>query len=125
MPDWIEFTGAAQVAQLRRITTRAGKKTVETVYLITSADARAAQPHVLAAWVQSHWHIENRLHWVRDVTLGEDTSRIRTGAAPRVMATLRSLVIGLLRLAGWTNIAAALRHHARHDQPAADLVLTS
>lgn len=125
VPDRIEFTGAVQVAQLRRTTTRGAKKTVEVVYLITSADARVAQPHVLAAWVQSHWHIENRLHWVRDVTFRQDASRIRTGAAPRVMATLRSLVIGLLRLTGWTTIAAGLRHHARHDQATSDFVLTA
>jgi hypothetical protein len=50
---------------------------------------------------------------VRDVTFGEDLSRIRTGAAPQVMATLRNLVISLHRLAGATNIAKALRHHAR------------
>lgn len=125
VPDWIEFTAAAQVAQLRRTTTRGAKKTVEVAYLVTSADARTARPEVLATWVQSHWHIENRLHWVRDVTFGEDASRIRTRAAPRVMATLRSLVIGLLRLNGWTNIAAGLRHHARHDQATADLVLTT
>ncbi|GHD26386.1 ISAs1 family transposase [Nocardiopsis kunsanensis] len=115
VPGWIEFPGAAQVAQLRRTTTRNGKKTVEVVYLVTSADARAARPQVLAAWVQSHWHIENRLHWVRDVTFGEDACRIRRGAAPRVMASLRGLVIALLRLAGWDNIAAGLRHHASRD----------
>ena len=50
---------------------------------------------------------------VRDVTCGEDLSRIRTGAAPQVMATLRNLVISLHRLAGATNIAKALRHHGR------------
>lgn len=111
-PAWIELHGAVQVAQLRRTVTRKGKKTVEVVYLITSADARTASPSTLAAWVQGHWGIENRLHWVRDVTFDEDRSQIRTGAAPQVMATLRNLVISLLRLAGWTNIAQALRHHA-------------
>lgn len=111
-PAWIEFAGAVQVAQLRRTVTRKGKKTVEVVYLITSADARAASPATLAAWVQGHWGIENRLHWVRDVTFDEDRSQVRTGAAPQVMATLRNLDISLLRLAGWTNIAHALRHHA-------------
>jgi predicted transposase YbfD/YdcC len=111
-PAWVEFHGAAQVAQLRRTVTRAGKKTVEVVYLITSADARSATPTLLAAWVQGHWGIENRLHWVRDVTFDEDRSQVRTGAAPQVMATLRNVVISLLRLAGWTNIAHALRHHA-------------
>jgi predicted transposase YbfD/YdcC len=111
-PAWVDFHGAAQVAQLRRTVTRAGKKTVEVVYLITSADVRTAAPGTLAAWVKGHWGIENRLHWVRDVTFDEDRSQVRTGAAPQVMATLRNAVISLLRLAGWHNIAQALRHHA-------------
>ncbi len=113
-PAWIEFDGAAQVAQLRRTVTKEGKKTVEVVYLITS-DCDAG-PAALAAWVRSHWEIENRLHWVRDVTYQEDKSLVRTGNAPRVMATLRSLAISLLRLDGQTNIAAANRYHARDPQ---------
>ena len=68
MPGWPEFTGAAQVAQLRRTVSRAGNKSVEVVYLITSTSYHHAPPEVLAAWVQGHWGIENRLHWVRDVT---------------------------------------------------------
>jgi predicted transposase YbfD/YdcC len=115
-PAWVEFHGAVQVAQLRRTVTRLGKKTVEVVYLVTSADLRAAPPATLAAWVRGHWGIENRLHWVRDVTFDEDRSQVRTGAAPQVMATLRNLVISLLRLAGWTNIAHALRHHAADNR---------
>ena len=66
-----------------------------------------------ATWIRGQWQIENGLHWVRDVTLGEDLSQIHAGNAPQVMATLRNLVISLHRLAGATNIAAALRHHAR------------
>ncbi|HEU5388469.1 MAG TPA: ISAs1 family transposase, partial [Streptosporangiaceae bacterium] len=62
VPAWIEFDGAAQIAQLRRTVTRKGKKTVEVVYLITSD--RDADPATLAAWVRGHWHIENKLHWV-------------------------------------------------------------
>ena len=113
-PAWIEFDSAAQVAQLRRTVTKKGKKTVEVVYLITSD--RNADPATLAAWVGSHWEIENRLHWVRDVTYQEDKSLDRTGNAPRVMASLRSLAISLLRLDGHANIAAANRHHARNPQ---------
>ena len=113
-PAWIEFAGAAQVAQLRRTVTKKGKKTVEVVYLITSD--RDADPATLAAWVRGHWEIENKLHWVRDVTYQEDNSLVRTGNAPRVMATLRSLAISLLRLDGHANIAAANRHHARDPQ---------
>jgi predicted transposase YbfD/YdcC len=121
-PDWIEFPGAVQVAQLRRTVTRGGRKTVEVVYLITSSDA---DPATLAAWTRSHWEIENRLHWVRDVTYGEDNSLVRTGNAPRVMASLRSLAISVLRLDGHANIAAANRHHARDPQRTLILLQTA
>lgn len=123
-PDWVGFPGAAQVAQVRRTVTRKGTKTVEVIYLITSADLASAPPATLAGWVQGHWRIENKLHYVRDVTLGEDLSQVRTGQAPRVMATLRNTAISLLRLAGWTNIAKALRHHARDPQRALTCLLT-
>ena len=112
-PARTEFEGAAQVAQLRRTVTVKGNRTVEVVYLITSSNA---DPEVLAAWVRGHWEIENRLHWVRDVTYQEDNSLVRTGNAPRVMATLRGIAISLLRLDGHKNIAAANRHHARGPQ---------
>jgi len=113
-PDWIDFTGAKQVAQIRRTSTKAGKKSIEVVYVITLPDHTAAPPPVLATWVQEHWGIENRLHWVRDVSYDEDRSQVRTGHAPAVMATLRNTAISLLRLAGWANIAAGHRHHATH-----------
>ena len=123
-PAWVGFTGAAQVAQVRRTTTRAGKKTVEVVYLITSADHHAAPPVILAGWIQGHWAIENQLHWVRDVSYDEDRSQIRTGNAPQLMATLRNTAISLLRLTGWTNIAAGLRHHARTSEHTLKTLLT-
>ena len=84
-----------------------------------------ATPAQLLALVRGHWGIENRLHWVRDVTFDEDRCQIRTGAAPQVMAALRNLVIGLFRLTGVRNIAAALRTHAWHAQRAIALVTTS
>jgi len=123
-PAWITFAGAAQVAQVRRTTTRAGKKSVEVVYVITSADHLSAPPTVLAAWIQDHWGIENRAHWVRDVTFDEDRSQVRTGAGPQVMATLRNTAISLHRLAGSTNIAASLRHHAASSERPIKLLLT-
>ena len=70
--------------------------------------------HVTPA--QSARQMENCLHWVRDVTYLEDKSLVRTGNAPRVMASLRSLAISLLRLDGHDNIAAANRHHLRDPQ---------
>lgn len=125
VPAWITFTGARQVAQIRRTVTRNGKKTVEVVYVITSADHHAAPPPVLAGWVRGHWGIENRNHWVRDVTYDEDRSTVRIDNAPQVMATLRNTAISLLRLDGHTNIAAALRHHAVNPARPINLVLTS
>jgi predicted transposase YbfD/YdcC len=124
-PTWIGFAAAKQVAQIRRTTTRNGKKSVEVVYVITSADQIAAPPPVLAAWIQSHWGIENRCHWVRDVSYDEDHSRARTGQAPQVMACLRNTAISLHRLNGAANIAQACRHHAARPDRPIKLLLTS
>lgn len=124
-PTWVEFAGATQLAQIRRTVTKNGKKTIEVVYLITSAGHHQARPTTLAAWVRGHWGIENRLHWVRDVTYDEDRSQVRTGNAPQVMATLRNTAISLLRLTGVTNIAQRLRHHARNPETILNMLLTS
>ncbi len=62
--------------------------------------------------VRGQWQIENRAHWVRDVTFDEDRSQVRTASGPQVMACLRSLAISLLSLAGEANIAAGLRNTA-------------
>jgi predicted transposase YbfD/YdcC len=80
-PAWIEFAGAAQVAQLRRTVTKKGKKTVEVVYLITSD--RDADPVTLAAWVRSHWHIENKLHRAGKTLRRFTTSWPRCGSGRR------------------------------------------
>ena len=72
-----------------------------------------ASPTQLAAIIRGHWAIEDRLHWVRDMDFDEDRSQVRTASGPRVMASLRNLVITILRLAGAGSIAAALRYHAR------------
>lgn len=125
LPGRPQFTDATQIAQLRRTVTRAGKKTVEVVYLISSATHRDAPPAVLAAWVQGHWAIENSLHWVRDVTYDEDRSHVRTGRAAHVMATPRNTAISILRLTGWDTIATALRRHARNPERAITCALTS
>jgi hypothetical protein len=114
-PESIDFPGAAQVFRITRQRTDrgSGKHEIHTWVGVTDLDAQHAQPAQIAALLRGHWHIENRLHWVRDVTFGEDTSRVRTGTAPRTMATLRNLAINALRLNGATNIAQALRAMAR------------
>ena len=124
-PAWVNFHDAAQIAQLRRTRTKHGKTTVEVVYLITSADHHIADPATLAGWVQQHWGIENRVHWIRDCIFDEDASRVRTGNGPQAMATLRNTAISLHRLTGATSIAKTLRHHARHPEDVLKLLLTS
>ncbi|HET9897537.1 MAG TPA: transposase [Streptosporangiaceae bacterium] len=85
-----------------------------SVLIITSLDAREASPEHLAGYVRGHWTIENKVHRVRDVTYREDSSRVRTGTRPRIMATLRNIAIGLIRQAGHTKIAATIRR-IRHN----------
>jgi predicted transposase YbfD/YdcC len=114
--NYLDFPHVGQVARIERTRqhVKSGKTESEVVYLVTSLTADKASPQRLLALNRGHWEIEDRLHWVRDVTFGEDGSQIRTGSGPQVMATLRNLVISLLRLryqaAGC--IAAALRHLA-------------
>ncbi|MBG0825882.1 ISAs1 family transposase [Planomonospora sp. ID91781] len=113
-PD-LPFPHANQAIQVKRRRTdhRTGTTTIVTVYAITSLPpGRATHAH-LATLIRGHWSIE-ALHHIRDVTYREDASRVRTGAAPRVMASLRNLAIGLARLIGWTNIAAATDHYRSH-----------
>jgi len=123
-PALLDFAGAVQVAQIRRTRTVSSKKSVEVVDVITSMPSTEASPVQIATWVQGHWGIENKLHWVRDVVFDEDRSCVRTGQAPRVMAILRSTAISVLRLTGATNIAAATRHHARDARRPVELLLT-
>ena len=77
---------------------KAKRTTVEVVYLVCSLPMEQAQPEQVAAWVQGHWGIENRLHWVRDVVFDEDRHQLRTRNGPEIMAALRNLAIGLIRL---------------------------
>jgi hypothetical protein len=99
------------VCRLERVVKHGGKETREVEYGITSAGPASAGAATVLGWWRGHWGIENRLHWVRDVTMGEDASRIRTGSAPEVMAGLRNAAISVLRLAGATNIAQGLREN--------------
>jgi predicted transposase YbfD/YdcC len=113
---------AVQVTRQRRPLT--GRKwRTETVYAITDLDQSHIRPDEIADILRGHWHIENRLHWVRDVTFAEDHSQIRTGHGPAVMATLRNLAISIHRRHGATNIAAATRRVSRHPSRSLPLLL--
>jgi predicted transposase YbfD/YdcC len=84
----------------------------ETAYAITSLGPEQASPIELIKLWRGHWHIENRLHWVRDVTFAEDRSQIRAGHIAQVMAAFRNAAISLMSLMGANNIAAACRLYA-------------
>jgi hypothetical protein len=121
---YLDFPYAAQVFTIRREVTEmvAQKSRCETVQGLSSLPAERATPAGLLALSRGHWTIENRLHWVRDVTFDEDRSRVRTGAGAQVMASIRNLAISLLRLAGARYIAPALRRCARSDPQALRLI---
>ncbi len=117
------FPGARQAVQIKRRRTNR-KTTIKTVYAVTSLTAEQATPAQLAILIRDHWRVE-ALHLVRDMTFAEDSSQLRTGNAPRAMATWRNLANGALRPACATNIAAVLRYNARNaDRPLALLGLT-
>ena len=123
------WPGLQQVARVerRRTVRRRGlvRQAIEVTYLVTSVPPERADAATLLALVRSHWRIENRLHYVRDVTFNEDRSQVRCGATPQVMATCRNLALALLRQAGTPNIAATLRTYAARPNAAVALVLTA
>jgi predicted transposase YbfD/YdcC len=104
--DW---PGLAQVFQLERqvISKKMGEVREEVVAGVTSLAPERADAARLLALVRGQWQSENQSHWVRDVTFNEDRSQVRCGNIPQVMAALRNTVIGLMRGAGYTNLAAA------------------
>jgi predicted transposase YbfD/YdcC len=122
-PADLGFPHAAPVFLLERYTTRTVRKrtkgsrryktvrvtTAVAVLGVTSLSSREAAPEHLATYVRGHWSIENKIHWVRDVMFREDASQVKTGSRPRIMATFRNVVIGLIRQAGHTKIAATIR----------------
>jgi predicted transposase YbfD/YdcC len=114
LQGYSNWPGLKQVLKLERIVSnKSGTKVRrETAYAITSLSRERARPEQLIKLWREHWHIENRLHWVRDMTFDEDRSQARIGHIPQVMAALRNAAISLMRVLGATNIAAACRRYA-------------
>jgi predicted transposase YbfD/YdcC len=124
LADYSAWPGLGQVFALERqvIRKKTGEVREEVVMGITSLSPERADATQLLALVRGHWHIENQSHWVRDVTFDEDRSQVRCGNIPQVMAGLRNTVIGLMRWAGYTNIAAACRRFAAQPTLALELI---
>lgn len=121
------WPGLGQVCRLHREVEyvsgkRTGECSSEWAYALTSlTPAQADPPRLLQIW-RGQWQIENGLHYVRDVTVGEDASQIRCGQGPAVFAALRNTALGLMRLTKQANIAAAQRRYAMYPAEALSLL---
>lgn len=110
--EYLDWPGIGQVGEVTCQVDQDGKRTEATRYFVTSVPRSSAGASELLGWTRGHWSIENGSHYVRDVTFGEDASRIRKGSGPEVMAAFRNAAIGFLRSTGITNLAEALRRNA-------------
>jgi predicted transposase YbfD/YdcC len=124
-PGGLGFPHAEQAVRITRTRTVKEKTSRETAYLVVSLPAEHAQPDQLQDWARLEWHIENRLHWIRDVTLREDAHQAHTGNGPAVAAVLRNTAIGYHRSNGETNIARATRRANRRPHDLIDAVTRS
>lgn len=123
LTDYVaHWPGLQQQARLIRTVQRQGTVQEETVYLITSLSAEVAGPEQLLELSRSQWSIESR-HWIRDVVFGEDSSCLRTGSGPQLMAAFRNLAISLIRRLGTRQITATRRHFAAHPREALRLLV--
>ncbi len=119
-PKWPHV---AQVFQLQRVVTQHHQRTTETVYGLTSLSAAVAPPPRLLHLIRSYWQIENRLHWRRDVTLGEDACTVSRGQTPQVLAALNNAILALTDRLHIPNLAAQRRIFAARPQDALTLLL--
>jgi predicted transposase YbfD/YdcC len=116
----LDWPGAAQVARIERTRRIGDKQSTEVAYIVTSLPASEAGPERLLELARAHWAIENRLHWVRDVSMDEDRCRVRAGA--RALAAIRNLVLSLIRARGLSVPEA--RENFREDRAQAIAIVT-
>ena len=121
-----QWHGIEQVFRLERTARilNTGEVRHQIVYGLSSLSMRQGPPERMLALIRTHWHIENRLHWRRDVTLGEDACQTRTGAVPALLARLNSTVLGLMDRLGVRNVARQARYLDAHLEQAIQLLLT-
>ena len=120
MVPHLQWPGAAQVARIERTRRIGDKESTEIAYIVTSLPAAEAGPAKLLELSRAHWAIENRLHWVRDVSMDEDRCRVRAGA--RALASIRNLVLSLIRARGLSIPEA--RENFREDRAESIAVVT-
>jgi predicted transposase YbfD/YdcC len=123
--DYLDWPHLGQVFRLQRVVQhhQTGKITYEVLFGITSLTAEACSPDRLLHLVRQHWHIENRLHYVRDVTFREDACTIRHAKRQRLLASINNLVIGLVRQTAFRYLPEARRYFSIHYGEALQLLL--
>ena len=128
MNEWFakEWQGIEQVFRIERTvrTLTSGAIHHEVVYGLSSLPLQQAPAPRMLAMVRNHWAIENRLHWRRDVTLGEDACQTRTGSPPSLLAQINSTVLSLMDRIGVRNVPRQMRYFDAEYRQALDLVLT-
>jgi predicted transposase YbfD/YdcC len=117
-----KWKGLAQGFELTRKRTIKGETTVEVVHGMTSLPWEKADAKRLLDLTRGHWGIENGLHYIRDVTLGEDSCRVRKDNSPWILAAVRNAVVHLLDQVDATSHAAALRRLNAHPEVALALL---
>lgn len=123
--DYLSWPHVGQVFRLQRVrhSTKSGKLTYEVVFGVTSLTTEVCPPHRLLHIIRQHWQIENRLHYIRDVTFHEDACKIRQPKRQRLLACLNNLAIGLIRQTAFDFIPSARRFFAFHPEAAFHLLL--
>ena len=125
LKHWLQargFTKAQQVVRVERVRRLKGVDAVSVEYFVTSLDSTRATAFDLMRWIRAHWASENQSHHVRDVTFGEDGSRVRKGTAAEVMAALRNVVIHLLKDVKAVSTRAATHRMQVHPEEAIALL---
>jgi predicted transposase YbfD/YdcC len=125
LSGYSDWPGLEQVFEIRRRWQYKGEWREEVRYGVTSLPATVAIPERLLKLKRGHWTIENRLHYVKDVTLGEDRSTIHADNGPKIMAALRNTAVSLLRRAGFSTIVARMRHNSGHPEDALQVLSLS
>jgi hypothetical protein len=125
LKGYSDWPGLEQVFEIRRRWKYKGIDKEAVRYGVMSLPAQIALPERILQLKRGHWTIENGLHDVKDVTMGEDKSTIHCDNGPKVMAALRNTALSLLRHAGFSTIAACLRYNSGHPQAALELLSLS
>ena len=125
LKGYSDWPGLEQVFEIRRRWQSKGEWHEAVRYGVTSLPATIAIPERLLKLKRGHWTIENGLHYVKDVTMGEDKSMAHCDNGPKIMAALRNTAVSLLRHAGFSTIAARMRYNSTHPQAALEVLSLS